>query len=61
MIMDPLLKKQELLHWLQSVDDIEILLQIEQIKTKEGNIDKLLILDEARKISLSKIEKWKEK
>jgi len=61
MIMDSLLKKQELLHWLQSVDDIEILLQIEQIKTKEGNIDKLLTLDEARKISLSKIEKWKEK
>jgi hypothetical protein len=59
--MDSLLKKQELLHWLQSVDDIEILLQIEQIKTKEGNIDKLLTLDEARKISLSKIEKWKEK
>jgi len=59
--MDPLLKKQELLHWLQSVEDLEILLQIERIKTKERKMDKLLTLDEARKISLSKIEKWKEK
>ena len=59
--MDPLLKKQELLHWLQSVEDLEILLQIERIKTKEIKMDTLLTIDEARKISLSKIEKWKEK
>jgi len=61
MNMDPLLKKQELLHWLQSVEDLEILLQIERIKTKERKMTRLLTLDEARKISISKIEKWKEK
>lgn len=61
MIMDPLFKKQELLHWLQSVEDLEILLQIERIKTKQRKMDKLFTLDEARKMSLTKIEKWKEK
>ncbi|MEX0995739.1 MAG: hypothetical protein WDZ45_01670 [Flavobacteriaceae bacterium] len=57
--MDAIMKKKELINWLQSLDDLNILLQIEKIKDKDT--EKFYTIDEARKLSLSKIEKWSKK
>ena len=57
--MDTALKRQELINWLQTVEDFNLLMEVEKIKIQKTK--KLYTLDEARKISLSKIEKWKEK
>ncbi|MEX2350682.1 MAG: hypothetical protein WD554_07355 [Flavobacteriaceae bacterium] len=55
--MDVILKKQELLNWLQSIEDVSVLIQIEKIKDTE----KGYTIEEARKLSLSKIEEWRKK
>lgn len=57
--MDVALKKQELLNWLKSIEDVNLLIQIDKIKNKDS--EKYYTLEEAKKMSLSKIEKWKEK
>lgn len=57
--MDVALKKQELLNWLKSIEDERLLIEIEKIKDKAT--EKYYTIDEARKMSLSKIEEWREK
>ncbi len=66
--MDAVLKRKELIHWLQTVDDPNLLREIEKIKTQSKDLSdtkivvkKVYSLDEARKLSLSKIAKWPEK
>lgn len=57
--MDVTLKKQELLSWLKSIEDESLLIEIEKIK--ERDTENYYTIDEARKMSLSKIEEWREK
>lgn len=57
--MDVALKKQELLDWLKSIEDVNLLIQIDKIKNKDT--EKYYTLEEAKKMSLSKIEEWREK
>lgn len=57
--MDVVLKKQELLDWLRSIEDVNLLIQIEKIKNKDT--EKFYTIEEARKLSLSKIEEWRDK
>lgn len=57
--MDIYLKKQELMTWLKSIEDIDLLIQIDHIKDKE--VKKYYSLEEAKMRSLSKIEQWEEK
>lgn len=57
--MDIAIKKQELLKWLRTIEDENLLIQIEKIKNKDS--ENCYTIDEAKKLSLSKIEEWKEK
>jgi len=57
--MDVALKKQELLSWLKSIEDESLLIEIEKIKDRDT--ENYYTIDEARKMSLSKIEEWREK
>lgn len=57
--MDLVLKREELLHWLQKVEDSNVLLQIEQIKTKLVRTEKRRYsIDDAKNKTLSKIDQW---
>lgn len=60
--MDTSIKRKELVSWLQNVEDNSILLQIEKLREKYSNrkVKQFLTLEEARQLSISKIDKWEE-